>query len=131
MIRAFVQTRQSMLLALMALVLAMRVLMPAGFMPTMADHGITVTLCTGADVVDVAINLDGKAPAKPHQGADAPCIFAAGLGSAAMLAWPPMATLVALPLIDQLPVATIADLTPHRLAAPPPPAIGPPAAIQA
>jgi hypothetical protein len=131
MIRALVHNRQKMALALMVLVLAMRVLVPAGFMPMVASHGLTITMCTPKGAVDIIVDVHGKAPASSHQDADDHCIFASTLGGAALLAMEPLLALTMPPLAALAEGAAIADLTPHRLAAPPPPAIGPPAFIQA
>ncbi|WP_221794896.1 hypothetical protein [Aquisediminimonas sediminicola] len=135
MIRALIHNRQKMALALMGpvllLVLAMRVLVPAGYMPMASAHGLTITLCTPKGAVDVTVNVDKKAPASSHQAAGDHCIFASALGSAALLAVQPLLALAMPPLAGLAGGMAIADLTPHRLAAPPPPAIGPPAFIQA
>ncbi len=131
MIRALVHQRQKMALALMVLVLAMRVLIPAGFMPMAASHGLTITLCTPKGAVDVTLDVDNKAPASSHQAAGDHCIFASALGGAALLVLQPLLALAMPPLAELAGGMAIADLTPHRLAAPPPPAIGPPAFIQA
>jgi hypothetical protein len=132
MIRAFVQNRQRFSLALIVLALAMRVLVPTGFMPTDAPHGLTISLCTGSGAIDVILDVDDKGPVKSsHQAQGEPCTFAAGLGGAILWGLP-LQLAVALPLLVDLADETaIADLTPHRLAAPPPPAQGPPPAIQA
>ncbi len=112
---------------LMACALAVRVLVPAGYMPGTSSHGITVALCSGVAGQKVFIDL-GKAPTRAPSGHEKSkdCTFAAGLG---LGVYPPVedgAVLVALLTLAPPLGPAIADLTPHRLAAPPPPAQAPP-----
>jgi len=115
--------------ALALLVLAMRVLMPSGFMPVATAHGVIVTLCTGQGAVNVLVDRD-KSPTKPDPkgmagehcpfagGAAAPLLADAMLG-VTLPAW----QLATGPIALALRTGWIA-----RLAAPPPPSSGPPAA---
>jgi hypothetical protein len=118
-------------MALLALALAVRVLVPAGWMPAQGQ-GMAITICSGAGAESVWIDADGKIHKHdPSQGsmADHPCAFA-GMG-APMLGGdvPPP------PLLLPVPRDAIASLaqTPatigQGLAAPPPPATGPPATV--
>lgn len=112
---------------LMACALAVRLLVPAGYMPGTSSHGITVELCSGIAGQKVFIDL-GKSPTKAPSGHEKSkdCTFSAGLGLGLS---PPIedgAVLVALLTLAPPLGAAIADLTPHRLAAPPPPAQAPP-----
>jgi hypothetical protein len=118
---------QPWMLALLALVLAMRVLVPTGFMPVMAAQGMVVTMCTSAGAVDIVVDVDRDGPVKPHQNNDDPCVFAVGLSAGLVAMAGPMLVAPLLTLADPVHDRAIADLTVHRLAAPPPPAIGPPA----
>jgi hypothetical protein len=108
--------------------LAIRVAIPVGYMPTQSIHGIVISLCTGEGAVKAVLPIEKKGDPQHHQGkSDGPCAFAAGLGG----------PLLDHPLIDLIapvrrdfgfPVMrAIADLTVHRLAAPPPPSQAPPA----
>lgn len=109
-------------------VLLLRTLVPSGFMPVEMDGKIVVQLCTGSGTKTILVDIGKKSPADEHKASDKPCTFAGFTG--ALL--PPMLPPVAVPplLAILLPFGTaIADLTVHRLAAPPPPAIGPPLKI--
>lgn len=120
---------RSFALALVAFALAMRLLVPTGWMPS-AD-GRSITLCTAMGTVEAWVDAQGglheKAPAKPVKAGEA-CTFA-GL-SAAFVAPDAMPALaipeaVASPLL--LPALTVA--VGRGLAAPPPPPTGPPATL--
>jgi hypothetical protein len=116
--------------ALALLVLAMRVVMPGGFMPTMTAHGVVVTLCTGQGAVNVVVARDampGHPAEKDKPAADQHCPYAGGgaaplfgqaLADLTLPAW----QLGAGPIAFALRTGWIA-----RLAAPPPPSSGPPA----
>jgi hypothetical protein len=119
--------RRHVFLTLAVLALALKVLIPAGFMPGPA-HGAPLVLCTGHGAVAIdAADLAGKKSPANKPAPNAPCAFA-GHGAAAA---PPDLTPVGVairppePILAQ-PLAT-AGLTPGRgLAAPPPPSRGPP-----
>lgn len=112
--------------AMAFLVLLLRVLVPSGFMPVEANGRIVVQLCNGYGPASVVIDLGKEKPADEHKASDHPCNFAGGFAGGLL---PPMLepmAVEALPAIFLPFGAAIADLTVHRLAAPPPPAIGPP-----
>ncbi len=129
---ALIRTRQHLMLTLMVFALAMRMVLPAGWMPTVSNGQATITLCTGAGMVEAWVDADGKlhkeSPVKKHAG-DQPCAFA-GVGAA--VDFPAFASIaLALPFIAQ-PALTFAlnnVAIGLGLAAPPPPAIGPPSLI--
>lgn len=108
--------------------LAFAVIVPPGFMPARAADGVglAMVICTGHGPLQVGAAGDHQAPAQKSK-AGAACPFAA-----AATAPPPAA-----PAIAQGPVrfATstpfiAGDQSPGRgLAAPPPPAIGPPSLV--
>jgi hypothetical protein len=125
-------SQTSWLLAFVILALAIRMVVPAGWMPSFADGRAMITICTGAGMVEAWVDADGKIhkenPAKKGAG-DQPCAFA-GLGGAADAPKFETASL-ALPFAPQLihknsPTAVAIGL---GLAAPPPPATAPPALI--
>jgi len=110
------------------LALSLRIVIPAGFMPTVSSQALVVELCSGMSGKTITIDIGKKLPGdKEHHTADSPCVFATGLGhgllaSVGLTAIPPF--------VYGLTVFTgtaIADLTISRLAAPPPPSQGPPA----
>ena len=110
---------------LLLLALSIRLVVPTGFMPVATTYGIIISLCNGSGPTEILLDLDKQGPA-PHQStADSPCAFA-GLG--ADLPNEPQALLpIILPLSAIILLGrVIADLVVRRLAAPPPPAIGPP-----
>jgi hypothetical protein len=120
------------LLALMVFALAMRMIVPMGWMPSVVAGQTVITLCTGAGMVEAWVDADGKihkqSPAKKAAG-DQPCAFA-GLNAAADTPALDVASLP-LPFAPQMPQsnAVAAVAIGLGLAAPPPPATAPPALI--
>lgn len=130
MIAGIRESRQARGLFALLLVcaLAIRAAVPMGFMPVQSAQGVFVSLCTGQGIDRVFLPIERKDDRSgDHKSAEAPCAFAAGLGGG---------------LVEPAPVEfafrsdndhrrpqsrAIADLVVHRLAAPPPPALGPPA----
>jgi hypothetical protein len=132
MFRRLIYRQPNLILALLALTLAIRVIVPSGYMPsTGADGMIRVSVCTGMGATDVWIDHDGKihkeAPTSDHH-AQQPCGFGVlGLGldvaSAAILPMPAFAD-------DSVTVVAGQTFSiGHGLAAPPPPSTGPPSLI--
>lgn len=117
---------RSILAVLFALVLAIRIAIPTGFMPTSAPSGIVISVCTGMGQVKAFLPTGKEGDQDRHGTAEQPCTFAAALGA---LLFPPLPDAMA-PIaaaLDAPAPRALAHLTTHRLAAPPPPAIGPPA----
>jgi hypothetical protein len=125
-------SKHNWLIAFVVLALAVRMLVPAGWMPTFAAGKATITLCTGAGMVEAWVDPDGKihkeGPAKKGAG-DQPCAFA-GLSAAADT---PVLHVATLPLLfaPQMPQNNVATAVAIGLglAAPPPPATAPPTLI--
>lgn len=119
---------RGILAATVLLVLAMRALAPVGFMPVAGEGKLVIQLCTGTgpETMVLDIRKDGPAPAEKHKAADGPCSFAGGFAGGLIEAAPPAILPPETALLRLPHGAAIADLTVHRLAAPPPPAIGPP-----
>jgi hypothetical protein len=107
--------------ALIALALAMRLVMPAGFMPVAGSGQLMVLVCTEFGPQRVAIDVPG-APSKPDDAdkADQPCAFA-GLGLALLPGADPVQIAAALAFILALGFAAVAlpRLRPARHAWPP------------
>lgn len=122
---------RGLLAALALLVLAIQFVAPSGFMPVRTDRGVVVTLCTGQGAVNVVVDR-GQVPGKhdsPDDGMQGQqhCPFAASvqpvvpplvLADVPLPAW----QLAFGPIAFALKTGLIA-----RLAAPPPPSLGPPA----
>jgi hypothetical protein len=117
--------------ALIVLALAVRVIIPSGFMPS-SERGFALTICTGMDTQTVWMDSKGKLhkedPAKGKSVEHQPCAFA---GAAVAddqpdeyfdIAFLHVASAVAVFSSSEVSVGT-------GLAAPPPPAIGPPSYI--
>ena len=108
--------------------LAMRVIIPSGYMPS-SERGFALTICAGMDTKTVWMDKSGKLhkedPSIGKSVEHQPCAFA---GAAITADFPATAF-----QIDMDPVALAAPVFAKRevsigsgLAAPPPPAIGPP-----
>lgn len=101
--------------AILALALAMKVLVPAGFMPTVADGRIVVSICSGTGPVTMVVAMPGMAhdaPAdapKHDEGASAPCAYAG-------LMAPTLATID--PLLLAIALLAALALAMHRNASP-------------
>jgi hypothetical protein len=111
--------------------LAMRVIIPSGYMPS-AERGFALTICAGMDTQTVWMDKTGKLhkedPSKGKSVEHQPCAFAgaaiAGNFPAAALPVAMAPVALAIPAFAQREVSVGAGL-----AAPPPPAIGPPSYI--
>lgn len=116
-------------MVLLALALAVRVLVPAGWMPAQGQ-GMAITLCSGSGAETAWVDAEGKIHKQnPAQGsmADHPCAFS-GTGAPMLggdVSAPPLAILAPRDEIASLAQAPAA--IGQGLAAPPPPATGPPA----
>jgi hypothetical protein len=111
--------------------LAMRVIIPSGYMPS-SERGFALTICAGMDTKTVWMDKSGKLhkedPSIGKSVEHQPCAFA---GAAITADFPATAF-----QIDMAPVALAVPVFAKRevsigsgLAAPPPPAIGPPSYI--
>jgi len=109
------------------LVLALRMLVPTGFMPVAHQGTMVIQLCTGTGPATMVVDLGKDAPTgDQHKAGDGLCLFACAFAGG-LLAIAAFVVLASMLVRVRLPHgAAIADLTVHRLAAPPPPAIGPP-----
>jgi hypothetical protein len=122
---------RGILAALALLVLAIQTIAPSGFMPVRTEQGVMVTLCTGTGPVNVVVPR-GQAPERNgHHGDDGMtaqqhCPFAASVQPAV----PPLVAADLLLPAWQLAFGPIAFALKTgwiaRLAAPPPPSLGPP-----
>ncbi len=130
MIRAFSPFR-NIAAALIVLALALRMVIPSGFMPS-SERGFALTICTGMDTQTVWMDKSGKLlkedPSKGKSVEHQPCAFA-GATTASDLPADDF-TIALAPVAATDPVFAPRDVSVgHGLAAPPPPAIGPPSFI--
>jgi hypothetical protein len=122
---------RSLAAAFIVLALAMRVIIPAGFMPS-AERSFALTICAGMDTQTVWMDKSGKLhkedPSKDKSVKHQPCAFA---GATLAADFPPAALQIAMGPVA-LPIPGFAKpevAVGAGLAAPPPPAIGPPSYI--
>lgn len=130
MIRAFSPFR-NIAAGLIVLALALRVVIPSGFMPS-SERGFALTICTGMDTQTVWMDKSGKLlkedPSKGKSVEHQPCAFAGAIMASGLpigdftIALAPVAATAAVFAAMEVLVGT-------GLAAPPPPAIGPPSYI--
>lgn len=85
MFRRFILSHPGLAAVLFVLALAMKLAVPAGYMPVAAPGQIMVMVCTAMGPQRVVIDVSGDGsgvPAQPDDAAaDQPCVFA-GLGQA-------------------------------------------------
>jgi hypothetical protein len=124
----FAIDRRGIVTMFFALALAFRLAMPTGFMPVASAQGVVISVCSAFGVAEAVIPFS---PDKEQRDAPArgpgPCLFAASLGGGHDT--PPEPRVPAtrtLPAGPQPPGIVARAIVP-RLAAPPPPALGPPA----
>lgn len=123
---------RALALWIIACALLLRIIVPAGWMPSAdIDGRMRITLCTSTGLVEAYVDRDGtihEKSSKSEPKTDQPCSFA-GMGVAIAMptilyaAMPPL--LAAAPILPRLRSVSIG----RGLAAPPPPAIGPPAIL--
>ena len=125
------RSSRALVALLLAVLLAGRMVVPAGWMPVRTAQGITVTLCSGSGLagaegwIDAAGKLHRGAKPAGHAEPKDPCPFGAISAPAALPAAPALPALAPAlgALIPALPLAVAIG---RGLAAPPPPATGPP-----
>lgn len=125
---------RALLAVLALLVLFIQLIAPSGFMPMRTDTGVVVTLCTGQGAVNVIVHRDqapgDESPVRDDRATTKPCIFA---GAAAEAPLPSLAlaelSLPAWTLAFGAIAFAVKTGWIARLAAPPPPALGPPATL--
>jgi hypothetical protein len=122
---------RAVILAVLALALLARLAVPAGWMPVTDADGTRLTICTGMGPLDAPQHAMPGMPGHHLPGdhkqddGDHVCPFA---GAALALAEPTLPGLDLLPLAlnGPVPLLRIAVSVGRGLAAPPPPATGPP-----
>jgi Na+/H+-translocating membrane pyrophosphatase len=76
-LRRLCRSHAGLAVLVVALALMVRVLVPAGFMPTVANGTITVSICTGYGPMQMDMKAPGRAADDMGQGhkAQQPCAF--------------------------------------------------------
>ncbi len=130
--RSLITRQPNLMLALLVLTLAIRVIVPSGFMPTTDDNGmIRISMCSGMGPQTAWLDKSGhvhKDPPTKGQHDPQPCGFGALTVGAEMSNTPAIEPPV---LFSEDPsfLPAIAPSIGHGLAAPPPPSTGPPILI--
>jgi len=121
-------TRNRIALVLLGLALVLRVLVPTGWMPS-ERGGFAITICSGSGMESAWVDADGKLHKEaPAQGGDQHCAFA-GLGAPVVGSCLPPAIVPAKPAVAAPAVSQTLAAIGQGLAAPPPPATGPPVTV--
>jgi hypothetical protein len=126
-LRIFFCRRAALTMMIVALALAVRALIPAGYMAGSGATGLTIELCSGITGKTATITLPTD-PSKSAQGkmqADSPCAFAA-LGFAAVPATDPIQLAIAIAFILAIALRLADAPAPARQALLRPPPTGPP-----
>lgn len=118
-------------LALIALALTVRALIPTGWMPVVGEKGFAITICAGGEMQTMWMDGQGKLhkadPSKKKDGGTSgqDCPYAS-LTAAAIPALSGYAAIVPVPAESERAGLPGEVAIGHGLAAPPPPATGPP-----
>lgn len=117
---------------MVALAVALRLTVLPGYMVSAPSGALTVVVCTADGAVSRPVDF-AAGPASPgndrggHAGGTSDCPFA--LAGVALAAPDPQVEIGAPPTSPPLPMALLVGLPGQGLAAPPPPATGPPFSI--
>lgn len=118
--------------ALMALVLAMKLLVPGGFMPTFSNGQIVITLCSGTETMKTVMTMPGMEHGKPsdsqHGKVEQPCAFS-GLSAPSMGAIDPVLLALAVVFIMSVALRPVVRGTAVARQFLRPPLRGPPASL--
>lgn len=110
--------------------LMMKMLVPAGFMPTVSSSTILIQLCSANGLQTVMMKIPGKAgdsDTADHQQAEMPCAFS-GLSSPTLAGADPILLARAIAFILAAGFLPLAFALPPASSFPLPPPIGPPTA---
>lgn len=92
-LRRLVLANRHFACAILALALVMKIVVPAGFMPTVSDGRIVISICSGTGPTTMVVTIPGLEQDKPdggkHGKADQPCAFA-GLSAPSLAAADPI-----------------------------------------
>lgn len=127
-LRALLLARSRLALALVALALAVRLLVPAGMMPGSGDKILAVQICADASGVPQSqvIVIPGKQASHENNAAKGTCAFAS-MAAPVLGGAGPILLAVALAFILAIGLALAAPALPARFSRFQPPTRGPPA----
>lgn len=128
-LRTFIGNHRAAITLVLACALAMKLLIPAGYMP--APGQLSIQLCTGDGVRTVLIDRDGQRipDGQPHQASPAmPCAYA-GLAAPLLSATPPALLVIAILFVLATGIRPVSAPTRQRPVPPRPPGRAPPIAI--
>lgn len=127
--RTFIGNHRAAIALLLACALALKLLIPAGYMP--APGQLAIQLCTGEGVRTVLIERDGQRipDGQPHQASAAmPCAYA-GLAAPLLSATPPPLLAIAILFVLASGVRPASVPSRRRTVPPRPPGRAPPISI--
>ena len=129
-LRSFLARHRWLAVWLAGAALMMKVLVPAGFMPTVSSGAILVQLCSGQGLQTAMLEIPGQSgdhdPAD-HTQAEMPCAFS-GLSSPALAAADPVLLALAIAFILAMGFLDVSFVLPAASPFLRPPPIGPPTA---
>lgn len=128
-LRTFIGNQRAAIALLLACALALKLLVPAGYMP--APGQWSIQLCTGEGVRTVLIDRNGQRipDGQPHQASPAmPCAYA-GVVAPLLSATPPALLVVAILFVLATGIRPASTPTRQRAIPPRPPGRAPPVII--
>jgi hypothetical protein len=127
-LRAFFRHHAALAILIAMLAIAVRALVPAGYMTSASATGLTVELCSGVAGKTITIALpstDHRDDGRGKSQADSPCA-SAGLGGGALAAVDPFLLAIAIAFILAAGLLPVALRLPRGTAQVRPPLRGPP-----
>jgi hypothetical protein len=129
-LRSFLARHRWLAIWLAGTALMMKVLVPAGFMPTVSSGAISVQLCSGQGLQTAMLEIPGKSgdhDPTEHKQSETPCAFS-GLSSPVIAAADPALLAIAIAFILAMGFLPVAFVLPVASPSLRPPPIGPPPA---
>lgn len=125
-LRGILRSRPWIAAFVLAAALLLRVLVPAGFMPTAVDGRLVLTICSGVQQATPMAAMPGMAHHEADdERAESPCAFA-DLALPALGAADPAVLVAALPFVTARAIRLAPPLPPRMAARLRPPSHGPP-----
>ncbi|MET0310249.1 MAG: DUF2946 family protein [Sphingomonas sp.] len=130
-LRHFLMQRRGLAACIVAAALLMKILVPAGFMPTASVGTMIVQICNGYGPQSLVMEIPGKVDRQDqsqHSKAEMPCAFA-GLSAPSLAAADPVLLALAILFAMAMALRTVRPLALSSAAFLRPPLRGPPARI--